>query len=217
MKLPTIENIIVEYHRNIMFYKTGSYPRPMKNIHESKYFNDESRYKAHFEKFIKFVERNDGHIDWKLMIEALADFFKGWFNPMFLSNQKGIKIYKNYIEAKKLAKKEDLLTEVKKNLRFVIEYIKSGNLSNVDEYLTEGQYLIPSIGKHLSSGSISPYFLVIVPDIKSIINALPPDMKNEYFEDFLENYDLYRAKILRDKTLRKLSDKFYKIVNSKLN
>jgi hypothetical protein len=199
-----------------MFYKTGSYPRPLKNIYESKYFSDELKYRTNFKKFISIVERNDGHVDWKLMIEALADFFEGWFNPMFLSQPKGIKIYKNYIRERETLKKENILIEVKKNLRFIIEYINNTDLSSIDEYLTEGQYLLPTLGKHLSSGSISPYFLVTVPDIKTIINSFPPDMKAEYFTEFLENFDLYRAKMLKNNVLRNLSDKFYKIINNKL-
>jgi len=216
MKNITLENIISEYHKNTMLYKTGSYPRALKNIQESKYMTDELKYKNHFKKFKKIIERTDGHIDYKIMIQSLADFFKGWFNPMFLTNQKGIKIYKNFIRENETKVKENVLLEVKKNLRFVIEYIKNTDLSNVDEYLCEGQYLLPTIGKHLSSGSISPYMLVTVPDIKSIINSFPIDMKNEYFTEFLKNYDLYRAKVIKDSVLRNLSDKFYKLVNSKI-
>lgn len=209
---PTYEEVVQEFHRKTIYYKTGSYPRRIVNFEDTKY----NKSRPQFEKFINLVERNYGHIDWKLMIEALSDFFKGYFNPLFLSNPKGIKIYKNYVREKSMVKGENVLEEIKRSCRNVLNYVKQNNLEDVDAYLTEGQYLIPTIGKHLSGGFISPYFLAIVPDIKSLIGALPPDMRVEYFSEFLEEYDMYRAKAIKNPTARKLADSFYKILNSKL-
>ena len=207
MSIPTYEQVVQEFHKQTLYHKTGSYPRPIKDFNKTKY----NKNKEIFEKFILTVKRNQGHIDWKLMIEALADFFKGYFNPSFLSNQKGIRIYKNYILEKSKVKNENIQLEVKRSIKNIVQYMNENNIKDIEDYLTEGQYLLPTIGKHLSGGTISPYFLVMVPDIKSIINALPPDMKSEYFTEFLENYDLYRAKLIRFEKLRIFSDKFYKL------
>lgn len=209
MNIPTYEQVVQEFHRQTFYYKNGSYPRPIVNFETTKY----NKNKHLFEKFIKSVERNYGHINWSLMIESLGDFFKGYFNPMFLSNAKGIKIYKNYIRERQTVKTENIEKEVKRSIKNVLSFIAQDELRDVDEYLTQGQYLLPTIAKHLSGGTISPYFLVMVPDIKSIINSFGKDMKDEYFADFLENYDIFRAKAIKTPSLRNLSDNFYRIVN----
>lgn len=214
MKQPTYEDVIQEFHKQTIFQKTGSYSRSIINFETTKY----NEHKLMFEKFVQFIYRNNGQVDWKLMIEALADFFNGWFHPMFLSNPKGIKIYRNYIREKENKTNNDAIyKEVVKSVRFVSNYIIKGNLRDIDAYFMEDQYLLPSMGKHLLAGSISPFYLACIPDIKTLLQSYPVDVREEYFSDFLENLEAHKIKILKIKKLRDFSDNFYKSMKNLIN
>jgi len=214
MKQPTYEDVIQEFHKQTIFYKTGSYPRAIVNFETTKYVE----HKVMFEKYVQFIYRNHGQVDWKLMIEALADFFKGWFQPMFLSSPKGIKIYRNYIREKEnKTEAQSIYNEVIKSIRFLSSYIITTNLRDVDAYFQEDRYLLPTIGKHLLAGSISPFFLACIPDIKTIIQTYPKDTQAEFFESFLENLKTNKTKILKIRKLQRFSDNFYKSIKNIIN
>lgn len=206
----SLENIVQEFHKQTVFHKTKSYPRRLKNPLESKYME----YENDFKNFIQFVHKNNGFVNWQLYIECLAEFYKGWFSPTILTKQKAIKIYRNYVNERKF---DNPLESVKKSLKFVFKYMLDHHINSLEEYLTENQYLIPTMAVHHSAGSISSYFLCIFKDIKSIVNSFPQDIKDEFFSNFFDDYELIRAKLLRNKTLRKIIDNPYIIMNKQYN
>ena len=49
-------------------------------------------------KFQGLLQRNREAIDWKLYVQALAEYYKNRFDLRYLSNLAGIKIYRNFVK-----------------------------------------------------------------------------------------------------------------------
>ena len=88
--VPTVEMIYNEYHKQTFYAKNGVYPKTIKNF--SNLYNDETKVE-YINYFIEFLKRNNGLVDWKLYIKALAQVFKQSNNLKFLGSFKGNKIY----------------------------------------------------------------------------------------------------------------------------
>ncbi len=200
---PNPEEIYSYYHSEAFKLKNGFYP---KNIIDFSKIKNNPNW-IYFEKFSKMVENSCNLINWRLYIKSLISFYKGYFNPKILCSQSSIKIYKTEIQ---LLEQDSNIKNIEKrvdeSIKNIIKYMKENNFSNLNQYLLENSELFPTLSKHLYSGFISKYFLVLIPNIISIINIFPIDVKNEYFEDFLKEYEINRNKILGSSRLRKISD-----------
>ena len=86
----TAEDICREFHKHTVFYKTGSYPRAIKNFDKQKAKSEW----VYFERLAQMVDNNAGMINYRIYIEALAKHYRGWFKPSILPSMKAIKIYK---------------------------------------------------------------------------------------------------------------------------
>lgn len=194
--VPTLMQVLQEYHRQTMFYSKGIYPRKIKNIEGSKLYKE---HKAAFEKFIQFIKRNNGHIVWDKMIQILAEQHKGWFSPMMLSNQRGIKIYRTAVSK---FDDVDIVKAVKSS-------IKNIDFKLFDDYILANKNIIPTLCTDLYSGKVSPFLLALNPDIKSIlINTYAKDIIDEYLSSFLTDCAYYRSKALSHKVLKNFANNF---------
>lgn len=73
-KIPTIEEIYNEFHKQKFFFQRGFYPKTIKNYNSL--YSDEKNIQI-LKYFINFLERNRNSVDWKIYIFALAKVLKG--------------------------------------------------------------------------------------------------------------------------------------------
>jgi hypothetical protein len=210
----TPETIYNEYHKQTFYYSKGMYPKTITNFTKIK-SSDNWHY---YERFAKMVNDNNGQIDYRMFIQSLAEFYGGRFNPKMLSHPKGIKIYRQSVKLKNMTiDKDDIYNSCLKSIKYIVAYCKEKKYTNLDQYLFEDQYLIPTIARHYLAGSICRYFVAMIPNITSIINGFPSDIRRDYFNDFIEGYNTTRAMVIENNKLRKISDNmdsvFKKLVN----
>ena len=82
IRIPTIEEIYNEYHRECFFAKKQAYPRSIKNF--DKVLTPDK--KEFLLKFQNMIKRNSEIIDWKIYIKACAQYFKRPFDLKILGS-----------------------------------------------------------------------------------------------------------------------------------
>ena len=200
----TPEILYDEYRRQYVFSTKGVWPKKMKNFEKAR----EAASWSNFEKLSKMINLNPGHIDHKLYITALVAYFQGRVPPKHLSSQLGIKIYKNYVNMINLKDEDRIEIEkaVLRSIKNIAIFMQKNNIKSFNEYLEFNKVLIPVIAKHFYAGSVSMQFMVLIPNLKIIINDFPVDVVQEYFTQVLDKYDDLRSKLLTYEKLRKISD-----------
>lgn len=205
----TVEEIYNIYHHKIMYYTKKIHVRKIKNFDKIQSGNDW----VWFQKFTDKVNKSCGQIDPKTYIDALIDFFKGRFNLAILCHLKGIKIYRLYIQQmNNSSNKEEINKKLVESFHFLAEYMEENNVINADSYLMINQDIYPILAQHFHSGRLSSYFLTMFPDIIIFIKNYPPDIRQQYFSDFIKEYKNLRTFVVQHPKLKKLSDNFEKIL-----
>lgn len=215
-KIPSIEEIYNEYHRQTFFILNGIYPKPIKNFQSL--YNDKIKMQ-YLLKFQEILKRNRALIDWKLYILSLAHVLKKRYDLKLLGSFGGNKIYRDYIKC--LNNNEnvnEIYFKIIQSLQFLKEFLKENNLSFLD-YLKEDENLIPLSLKHIYSGTISIYFYACFPQqvIGKWLNY-SDDVFYELFDlpkyEFLQTYIVdKRYKILTSNKLKLLIEKLEKYMN----
>jgi len=204
----TAEDIYRIWHKETNLAK-GRRVKTVKNFSKAK-SKDTWQY---FEFCAGFINRNAGHVNEILYIRSLAKYFDGWFDPRFLGTPKVIKIYKDYIkELESHSSKKQIKEAILRSIKTVVQYCKSKELKDLYEYMSDDLYLIPTSLKHLNGGAISVYFLAAVPNILDIFEAYPKDCIDDYIPDFVENYSVYRSRIISKDELNKISENLEYII-----
>ena len=93
-KIPTIEEVYNEYHKQTFYIRNGVYPRTIQDY--SSLYADKNKVEK-LKKFIEVLKRNRASIDWKLYILALAKVFQIRYDLKYLGSFAGNKIYRDYI------------------------------------------------------------------------------------------------------------------------
>ena len=160
-KIPTIEEIYNEFHKQTFFIRNGVYPRAIKNF--EKIYTDERKLN-HLKYFVKFLERNRETVDWKLYIFALAKVLKTSFELKHLGKFAANKIYRDYIASLQVDKDnvEIIYNEIVNSLKVLSGYLKENELT-WEEYLILNDNIIPTVLKHIYAGSVSLYFYACFP------------------------------------------------------
>jgi hypothetical protein len=195
MKQITPNEIYSLFHKETNLAK-GVHVRPVKNFehaHASKDWN-------YFVSCANLINRNNGHIDPYLYIKALAQYFKGWFNPSFLTSRQSISIYKDYL----LTLEQDITPqlineEISRSIKFIVKFCLENNLSEFCDYLSHDLYLIPTILKHISAGSVSFYALACINNFSILLQSYPPDTIQDYLPNYSERVNLFRSRIIYNK------------------
>jgi hypothetical protein len=189
--LPTVEMIYNEYHKQTFYAKNGVYPKTIKNY--SNLYNDETKVE-YINYFIEFLKRNNGLVDWKLYIKALAQVFKQSNNLKFLGSFKGNKIYRDYIASLQVKKdnENDIKTDIISSLQFLAAYNKENGIT-FKEYFDLDKDIIPLALKHIYSGTVSVYFYACFPkEILARLFSYQEDVFQELFHlskyEFLDSY-----------------------------
>ena len=215
-KIPTIQEIYNQYHRQTFYIQNGMYPKPIKNFDTLWLKPNILEY---IKKFQNLLSRNRDSINWRIYIQALAQNFKTRFDLRYLSNLAGIKIYRTYVQSKfeDLENETEIYNEIIRSLMFINSYLKTNNIT-FKEYFELDKDTISISLKHIYAGTISTYFYAAFDPYKVGFDMLvyPNDLFLEYFsmnkEEFMQKYILNKHKdILKYKKIKELIEKIYKI------
>ena len=189
--LPTVEMVYNEYHKQTFYAKNGVYPKTIKNYNNL--YNDETKME-YINYFIEFLKRNNGLVDWKLYIKALAQVFKQSNNLKYLGTFKGNKIYRDYIASLQVRKNDEgtIKSDIISSLQFLTAYNKEAGIT-FKEYFDLDSDLIPIALKHVYSGTVSVYFYACFPkEILARLFSYQEDVFQELFNlskyEFLDSY-----------------------------
>ena len=126
-RIPTIEEIYNEYHRETMYASKNIYPRSIKNF--DKVLNDQNI--ELLKKFQNIIKMGDESLNWKIYIKACSIYFKGRFDIKVLGSFKGNKIYRDYLRYNSLnfeKSNDEIKDEVIKSLQFLSKYLKDSSM-----------------------------------------------------------------------------------------
>ena len=202
----TPEECYAYWHKEYHSFE-GKTVRAIKNFSKAK----QRDYWGDFELFAQMVNRNNGKLNYKIFITALADQFGGYFHPCNLNKRRSLKIYRAYIKEKEANhSNQGIKDNIIRSLRFTIKFCIDNGIDNFYQYITHDMELIPSLLKHLNAGSTSPYFLALVPDLDMMLDSYPADVVSDFGSDLKINYSVYRTKIIHmeDKLIKNLINNF---------
>ena len=210
----TPESLYSEYVRELCFQTRGIYPRRMKNFDKVK----TQSYWVFFVKAAQMIQDSDGHIDPSLYIKGLVVFYQGKIDYSVLGTMKAIKIYKNYIETISCDRRnlQEVDAGINRSIMNMCRFMNDNNMTNTNEYFNFNAYLIPRLAKDLNSGAISKHFLSIVPEINLIISNYPQDIQDEYFIDFLKEFQALRLNLFKYEKYKIIYDNFEIVINKTL-
>ena len=207
----TAEILYEEYRKLALFKRKGVYPRPMKDFAKAR----ANAGWPHYEQLAKLVNDNAGHLDHRIYLEALVDFFDGYVPDKLLATQKAIRIYKNYVARKNLERDNVKAIElgVIRSIKNVATYMSSKGMTTLDEYVSADAHVIPPLARHYSAGSVTKHFLALVPRLDLMLNQYPQDIVTEYFGDLLgREYEQLRVSMLRHDKLRRIGDNVERLI-----
>ena len=134
-KIPTLEQIYNEYHKQTFFVRNGVYPKTIQN-YESLY--QDQRKIEQLKYFVEFIKRNRASVDWKIYILALAKVLKTRYDLKYLGSFSGNKIYRDYVKSLYSQKDNinDIYDEIINSLVFLTNFLKDmfvkGSFLNID-------------------------------------------------------------------------------------
>lgn len=211
-KIPSIEEIYNEYHKQTFFAMNGVYPRTIKNY--DRVLSDPKK-KEFLLKFQNMLKRNRDSIDWKLYIYACASLLKNRFELKILGSLAGNKLYRNYMNYifNEEQQFQYIYDEIIRSLKFLSFYFKENNI-DMNEYLTENIAVIPLSLKHIYSGTISIYFYAAINSYR-VYNWFNNYSNDAFQELFKRNKDEFlnillagkRDEILKYPKIREICDK----------
>ena len=199
-RIPSLEEIYNELHRENFHALKGFYPRSIKNF--DSILDKEKR--ELLMRFQQLIKKNVGLIDWKIYIKANAQYFKGRLQLKTLGSLQAGKIYKTYIEYNKTAPKtpEDIRGEIIRSLKFINIFCEENGMS-LRQYFLDRENYIPVILTHLYSGSVSPYLYALFPQEQLFLafGDIPDDVYEELFHCSRNELLEYNIKQKRDTIL----------------
>jgi len=211
-KIPSLEEIYNEFHKQYWYALNGVYPRKMKNFDHV--LNDKAKCE-YLLRFQNMLKRNFNMIDWKIYIKANAEILKHKFTLKSLGSLSGTKNYNNYLKYINKCEndEETIYNEIVRSLQFLNVFLKENNLT-FETYLLDNINLIPLSLQHLSSGTISLYFYAAFSNklLYTFFKLYLDDVFLELFEmnkyDFINNILIpKRLELLKYDKLIELSNK----------
>lgn len=196
-KIPSIQQIYNEYHRQTFYFMNGVYPRSIKNFN-SLYQNNQNI--EYLKRFQNMLERNRASIDWKLYIKAIASILKRRFQLKILGTFAGNKLYRDYIKSFFLDEedKQIVYQNIVKSLQFITTFLKENQIT-FKQYLEIDNITFPLALKHIYAGTVSVYFYACFSQnrVNDFFNYTQ-DIFLEYFqldkETFLNKYIFQKRK-----------------------
>lgn len=190
-KIPSIEEIYNEYHKQTFYIRNGVYPKTIQNF---KSLYEDPRKVEHIKYFIEFLNRNRASVDWKLYIQALAKVTGNRFDLKYLGTFAGNKAYRDYVKSLHTNKDNinDIYNDIINTLTILTGYLKENNLTFID-YFDQDRMLLPLSLKHIYAGTISLYFYACFSqNVLAKWFSYPDDVFQELFQlskyEFLDTY-----------------------------
>lgn len=214
-RIPTIEEIYNEVHRENFFVLKGFYPKGIKNFDRV----IDTTKREFLSRFQQNIRKNVDLIDWKLYIKANAQYFKGRLEIKTLGSLQANKVYRRFVEYNKGLQKspDDIKHDIIRSLKYIKDFCEENELT-LKEYLLDRQNYIPSILTHLYSGAVSPYLYALFPSDQMFLafGDIPDNVYQELFRcsrnELLEyNFKAKREKILSYPNLKEIINKLEKI------
>lgn len=180
-RVPSLNEIYNEYHRESFFAQKSFYPKAIKNF--DKVLTPE---KTEFlQKFQNFIKRNFSLIDWKLYIKACAQYFKRPFELKILGSLNANKIYRTYVNYNKMSLEKstaEIESDILSSLLFIKSYTADSGLS-FKNYFINRDDIMPIVLKHIYSGSVSSYLYACINSntVFKIFYDIPDDVFFELF------------------------------------
>ena len=216
-KIPTVQEIYNQYHRQTFYVTHGQYPKPIVNFDKLLANKTAGEY---IKKFQGLLSRNREAINWRLYIYSIAQYYKCRFDLKILSNLSGIKIYRTYIQSQYQTKddEDDIYNAIINSLVFLNAYLRECDIT-FSQYLDLDRETIPLFLKQIYAGSISLYFLAAFDPFKvqQMLNY-PNDLFQEYFsmnrDEFIEKFINEKHKqIMKYKKIKEIIEKLQKKFN----
>jgi hypothetical protein len=217
-KIPSIEEIYNEYHKQTFYIRNGVYPKTIQNF---KSLYEDPRKVEHIKYFIEFLNRNRASVDWKLYIQALAKVTGNRFDLKYLGTFAGNKVYRDYVKSLHTNKDNinDIYNDIINTLTVLTGYLKENNLTFID-YFDQDRMLLPLSLKHIYAGTISLYFYACFSqNVLAKWFSYPDDVFQELFQlskyEFLDTYIVSKRNTLltnvkTQSLIEKLETKFNK-------
>ena len=209
----TPEILYEEYRRQALFKRKGVHPRPMKDFSKVR----ENPSWVHYVRLAKLVNDNDGHLDYRIYMEALVDFFDGFVPDRVMPTQKAIRIYKNYVTRMNCERENRDAVEagVIRSLKNVTSFMKERGMRTFDEYASHNSSMIPTMAKHFSAGSVTKHFLALIPRLDLVLRQYPQDINDEYFADFVgREYEQLRVSLFTHDKMKRISDNLEALITA---
>lgn len=217
MKHVTPEEIYQEYRTQYLMYTKKIRPRAIKHWDKVKAKPEW----IYFERLAYKVNAGQGMLNYKVLIEALIDFYKGHVPTKMLVHPKSIKLYQNHIRMTGDTNNPDrIYRELMKSLLFVCEFCRDNGIKNLEDYVRHNAELLPSFFKHIKNGQITMYFAAIIPNSKALSDEYNTDVLIDVKDKFNAKYrDLHRHAVSIDKvyTLERNLDTYFKEIVEKIS
>ena len=212
MSSVTPEILYDEYRRQALLKRKGIHAKAMKDFSKAR----ENPNWVHYVRLAKLVNDNGGHVDYRVYMEALVEFFDGFVPDRLMPTQKAIRIYKNYVTRMNCERNnsEGIERGVIRSLRNVAAFMRSEGLGTFDEYASHNASMIPTLAKHFSAGTVTKHFLALVPRLDLVLGQYPQDIRDEYFTGVIGGeYDQLRVSLFRQEKLKRISDNLERLVS----
>lgn len=197
-KIPSIEQIYNEYHKQTFFVEHKFYPKTVKSF---KVLQNPAKVE-YLKRFQQMIKRNRQALDWKLYIKAIAEVMNTRFDLKLLGTLAGTRIYRSYVKSLYMNKENQnqIYNEIIKSLTFLTSYLKENEIT-FNQYFNIDQNIIPLSLKHIYAGTISVYFYACINETKlyQLMNY-SNDVFLEYFQmskdEFFKNHILNKRQYI---------------------
>jgi len=179
--------VITQKHKNIYncflkHYRNGEPYKPRQNFDDLDPQTLTSLLKLH-----NFLEKFD-HIDWNEFFGAPRSLHPDEKCPHleFFLSRAAIKAYSLFKQKQELRNPASQLEDIRKGMSFIGMFCLKNGIK-LEEYLTHKEGLMYSWTKHYREHHISPYCLMELGDVLSLIFGLETDEEKIYIKDLGDN------------------------------
>ena len=180
-RIPTVEEIYEECHREAFFAKRSVYPKRLRNF--GKILTDEKR--ELLVRFQDFIRRNFGSVDWRLYVKACVRYYRGKFDLKLLGSLAANRAYRMYVSYSRLseAQSEDgIYCDILNSIRFIRDFSAENGVT-VKGYFSDREGAVPIAVRHIYAGTVSLYFYACLDRELNfrIFGDIPDDVFYELF------------------------------------
>lgn len=195
-KIPTIQQIYNQYHRQTFYAQHKFYPKSITNF--QKILSDKHKVQL-LTRFQITIKRNREALDWKLYIKAVASVMGNRFDLKLLGSLGGNRIYRSYVNGLLVSTQDSqtIYNDIIRSLTFLTAYLKQSQIT-FKQYIQSDTNTVPLLLRHIYAGTISTYFYSCFDQyaINNIFQTYHDDIFQQLFN---MNKDQFITKIILNK------------------